>query len=322
MGRKRRQKKARRKRLRIKVTDKSVLYAVIGVLVLFGAFYAESHGWFPSFPKHAPKPSAFAKVHHAPALRPRGYNPPALATAPSAVYRQPAAPPRTYHAGSPKIVFVIDDIGHTENWNGDLRKLGNDVTYAILPFLRYSAYFDALSLQTGAEVILHLPLESKSGTIPGPGLIRTRMADDAVLELLDRTLHSVPHASGVNNHMGSQGTSDPHLMSLILHRLQQRSLFFMDSMTTTTSVASGVGAQLGYPILKRDVFLDNVDEKEAIRANVLETAAKAQAQGHAVAIGHYRYNTLRVLLEEIPRLKAQGFDIATLSDLLAMTSSR
>ena len=58
-------------------------------------------------------------------------------------------------------------------------------------YYRHSRHFNDLSRKTRAEVILHLPLESVSGTIPGPGLITSQMTDDHILDLLKRDLYKL-----------------------------------------------------------------------------------------------------------------------------------
>ncbi len=264
----------------------------------------------------APKPSRAKTVQkaHAPSAVPIKPLPPFSAVPPMTA--------RAMRAGAPKIVFLIDDIGHTVEYMEDFRRLGNRVTYAILPFLKYSAYFDRMSAETGAEVILHIPLESVNGTIPGPGLIRTNMSNEYVLDILDRELNLLPHCIGANNHMGSKGTADPWLMDIILNRLKQRNMIFLDSMTTGQSVARQIGSMIGLPILKRDVFLDNEPNNAvAIREQVKLLAGIARKRGYAIGIGHYHGPTLRVLNEEIPRLEAEGFDIVSMRDVLRLRKS-
>lgn len=244
---------------------------------------------------------------------------PPVITQPAPVFiKQPGAyRPKNLNSKAPKIVIVLDDMGHTTENLDLLRGLGNQVVYAILPFLKHSAFFDQFSFQTGAEVILHMPLESTQGTIPGPGLILASMSDQAAVDVLRRSLASVPHAQGANNHMGSKGSADVHLMTLLLKEFKRSNLFFLDSMTTPKSVSRTVASSLGFPsILKRDVFLDNEDTQEAVRKQVALLAADAKRNGYAVGIGHYRYNTLKVLNEELPRLKKQGYEFISLQDLL------
>lgn len=234
-------------------------------------------------------------------------------------------PPRQGHrfvSGRPKIVIVIDDIGYNLDNLLALENLSDQVTYAILPRLPYSKFFGRLSEKTGAEVLLHLPLESINGYWPGPGLITSQLSADQVLTFLRNDLASVPNHVGVNNHMGSKGTADPALMRIILGEVKKEGLFFLDSHTTSKSVAPAVGREVGIPLLVRDVFLDNIDEPQAIRSQIRLLASKARDKGYAIAIGHYRRITLDVLREEIPKLKQQGFELITLSDLLAYLKLR
>jgi uncharacterized protein len=229
---------------------------------------------------------------------------------------KPRPVPFFHFRGHPKIVFVIDDIGGHKKFKTQLASLGPKVTYAILPLLPYSKYFGHLSEKTHAEVILHLPLDTVQDMIPGPGLIVSTMSDEDILELLARDLDSVPNHIGVNNHMGSRGTTDRRVMKLILSELKKRDLFFLDSYTTLGSVVREVGRAVGLPVLTRGVFLDNVDAQPEILGQLHRVEAIARTKGTAIAIGHYRKNTLNILAVEIPRLESKGFEIITLKEML------
>jgi hypothetical protein len=87
-------------------------------------------------------------------------------------------------------------------------------------------------------------------------------------------------------------------------------------MTSPNSVGTSVARQIGLPALKRDVFLDNIDDVQAIRTQVRAMASIARKKGYAVGIGHYHHKTLLVLREEIQRLKAEGFEIASLGEII------
>jgi uncharacterized protein len=225
-------------------------------------------------------------------------------------------PPTPVKLTRPSIVIVIDDIGAHNRLRKEMERLGDKVTYAILPLLPYSWFFGELAMQKNAEAILHLPLDTTQDMIPGRGLIVSTMPREQALDMLSRDIASVPGIVGVNNHMGSRGTADREMMTLILEELNRRRLFFLDSYTTKDSVVPSVARQIGIPFLQRGVFLDNVDSPEAILGQIRELEAVAKKQGHAIAIGHYRKNTLDVLFREIPRLEKKGFAIISLSRLL------
>ncbi len=240
--------------------------------------------------------------------------------APRLERKVPARPkpvsPQTIDWSKPSIAFVIDDIGHEITYDRVMDKLGYKITYAILPHLRYTRFYCEKSKHTGADVILHLPLESELGIYPGPGLITNTMPASEVLKHIRENLNSVPYHIGANNHMGSLGTSDPRLMQIILPEFKRRGLFFLDSYTSTRSLVVPIAHDLHIPVLRRDVFLDNVEEREPIRKQIRQTAQVALKSGFAIAIGHYKKHTLEVIAEEIPKLEKEGFQIVKLSDLM------
>ena len=63
-------------------------------------------------------------------------------------------------------------------------------------------------------------------------------------------------------------------------------------------------------------LLSHADEQEAIKKQIGGLASRAKERGFAIGICHYRYNTLKVLNEEIPRLKDEGYWIVSLDDLI------
>ena len=81
---------------------------------------------------------------------------------------------------------------------------------------------------------------------------------------------------GVSNHMGSKATEDRELMTTILAELKRRRLFFVDSVTSDRSVCAPVAAALKIPFARREVFLDNRNERKAIERQFAEAAAIAR----------------------------------------------
>jgi hypothetical protein len=71
-------------------------------------------------------------------------------------------------------------------------------------------------------------------------------------------------------------------------------------------------------VLRRDIFLDNKDDRSAINRQITLLAKEADKKGHSIGIGHYRYNTLKVLNERIPELEEEGYDIICLSELIRL----
>ena len=74
----------------------------------------------------------------------------------------------------------------------------------------------------------------------------------------------MPGAVGVNNHMGSAATADPRVMRAVARVLARRGLFFVDSRTTTATVAERVVREEGVLSVSRRVFLDDVATDDAV----------------------------------------------------------
>ena len=166
--------------------------------------------------------------------------------------------------------------------------------------------------------MLHLPLEAmhNSDYYPPDYIIKTTMKPALVSKIVDDDLDQLPTIEGVNNHMGSKATADKILMRIIFKRIKRRGLFFVDSMTSHNSVCAKLADEMGLSFGKRDVFLDNVNTREAITKQIMVLAQKARHRGYAVAIGHDRHLTMQVLKEEIPLLEAKGFQIVSIKELL------
>jgi hypothetical protein len=309
----------RRKLFKFKLTKKQkqgiIVYSAMA-LCMVGIY------WILARPVAVPK-SIKSRAYQTTSTTPRKtvtQRSPLIPAVTSRATPKPAASSLRRFTSQPKVTFVIDDVGYHLRDRDRLAALSDNVTYAILPLLPYSRYFGNLSRTTGAEIILHLPLDTVQDKVPGRGLIVDTMTSVDVLEMLARDLDSVPNHVGVNNHMGSRGTASREMMTVILRDLKRRGLFFLDSYTTPESVVPSVAREIGLPILTRGVFLDNEDSKPAILAQLRQLRQVAREKGNAIAIGHYRTKTLEVLADEIPAMKDEGFQVITLEEMLQVQS--
>jgi len=167
-------------------------------------------------------------------------------------------------------------------------------------------------------VIVHMPMEPHDKESYGleERMLSVGMRPSEVITLLDEAFVSVPFAKGISNHMGSRATEDPRLMATVMAYLKKRRLLFVDSLVTPESVGAATARRKGVACTQRDVFIDNVNDPQAIRVQLEELAAKARANGIAVGLGHDRPATIRVLEEEIPRLQRAGFRFLNVSEAL------
>lgn len=216
------------------------------------------------------------------------------------------------------MAIVIDDLGNDTVAVGRIAAWPFPVAGAVLPALSGSAKAARDLESAGKEVLLHLPMEPEGypSVRPGPGVLLRAQDDSEIARTLERDLDSVPGAVGVNNHMGSAATADPRIMRAVARVLARRGLFFVDSRTTTATVAEQIAREEGVPSVSRRVFLDDVATEDAVQKSMAGLIARARAEGFAVAIGHPHPATLQVLEQELPKLQQEGVKLVRVGELV------
>ena len=228
----------------------------------------------------------------------------------------PAAPIASPAGGRPRLAIIIDDCGQWPTTERGFVDLSFPVTLSVLPHVRYGPAIARAADAAGKGVMLHLPMQTVSGRYPGPGTITTTMDDAAIRNEVSGDLAELPEARGVNNHEGSLATSDRRVMGDVADVLVRENRFWIDSRTSSASVAASVTRDRGVPTASRDVFLDNVDNEAAVETQLRLAAERARADGVAIAIGHPRAATLLALRTLGPELMAGGIELTLASDLV------
>lgn len=212
------------------------------------------------------------------------------------------------------ITIIIDDIGAKPNdrkaFNIDKR-----VTFSILPHTEYSEQFSFMSAAQNREVMLHMPMESLHNENLGPGPLLTTMYPQEVERALLSALQTVPHAVGVNNHMGSKLTQMTLQMSSLMATLEKNNLFFIDSRTTKFSKAKKIAARFGVKTARRNIFLDHVQNESFLNAQFDKLIDQAQREGKAIGIGHPYPVTISFLEKKLANLP-KNIELITVSQYL------
>jgi polysaccharide deacetylase 2 family uncharacterized protein YibQ len=216
------------------------------------------------------------------------------------------------------LAILIDDLGVNLAEGRRVMRLPGPVACAILPHQPYSRRLAEEARANHKEVLLHLPMESDEARETGPGGLDASMPPLEIQVALDYDLETVPHAAGINNHMGSRLTRQRETMQRLMRVVRNRgNLYFVDSRTTPASVAVEAARAEGIPTLARDVFLDHSRDVDAIERQFDELVRLARARGTALAIGHPYPETLAVLERRLPRLHAAGIALVPLAGLLS-----
>jgi len=218
---------------------------------------------------------------------------------------------------TPAISIIIDDMGKRLEDGYRILALPGPVACAFLPGARHTDYLARRANGIGKEVLLHLPMESVDGRRLDAGAVTLDMTKRQFVSTVEADLDSVPHAIGINNHMGSLLTRHPgHMLWLMRVMQRQAPLFFVDSRTTVDTVAKRIALENSVPNIERNVFLDDEPGVDAIAFQFERLLELAEKQGTALAIGHPRPQTLALLEQRIPQLRERGIQLLPVRDLI------
>ncbi|MFA6217173.1 MAG: divergent polysaccharide deacetylase family protein [Candidatus Omnitrophota bacterium] len=215
-----------------------------------------------------------------------------------------------------KIAIVIDDWGYNSNNLEIAAQIPYPLTASILPNLPYSRSMSEALHSAGFEIILHLPMESHDKLKLEKNTILTNLNEKSIADIIAQDVESLTYVKGVSNHMGSRATEDSRTMGIIFKELKKKNLYFLDSFVSSQSVCAALARKITIPFAKRDIFLDNEQNKEYIKQQLYKLKKKADKYGQAIGIGHDRRTTLLVLKEILPELQKAGYEFVFVSELV------
>lgn len=208
------------------------------------------------------------------------------------------------------IVLILDDMGNSMALGLQALALPGAINYAFLPHSPNTEALARTAHKLGKEVMLHAPMSNLSNQPLGPGALTARMDKSDFLATLRSSLSSVPHVKGINNHTGSLLTQLREPMIWLVTELKTQNLYFIDSRTSPRTVAEATARRYAIPTLKRDVFLDNNLDSDAIAIQFERLVQLAFSRGLAVGIGHPHPQTLDFLKTALPTLAERGIALA------------
>ncbi|UYZ12677.1 divergent polysaccharide deacetylase family protein [Brevibacillus sp. WF146] len=223
-------------------------------------------------------------------------------------------------AAGKKVAVVIDDFGNNMAGTDDILNLPVSLTVAVMPFLPSTKRDAEQAHRKGHDVFVHLPMEPVKGKRSwlGPGAITTDLSDEEIRDRVRKAIDDVPHAIGLNNHMGSKATADERVMRAVMGVCKERGLIYLDSRTTPRSTASRIARELGVPFLENELFLDDVYTVSHITRQMETLCRRMKDHPVCIAIGHVGppgKKTASVLRQYIPRIQKEA-TLVTVSTLL------
>ena len=207
------------------------------------------------------------------------------------------------------IGLVIDDFGYRNDEISDgFLELDARLTYAVIPGHRHSTSFGQKAVESGYEVIVHMPMENTGKTYGEEEFVlMTAMDSETIQRRINNAIKDIPNAIGMNNHQGSKATSDSKTMTVLASVLKDRGKYFIDSRTSPLTIGEKTMISFGVPTARRNIFLDNNNDLDKIEEQMNKLANSAKKNGVAVGLGHARKNTLSVIEKVVPNLLDKGF---------------
>lgn len=209
-----------------------------------------------------------------------------------------------------RLAIVIDDFGYQDRGLiASFCALLQPITFSIFPQEAQTVWTAEQAKRCGHGVMVHLPMEpiDYPARDPGSHAIFTDYAPERVQKIAEDALLAVPHARGVNNHMGSRATQDMATMQAVMAVVEKRGFYFIDSVTSRASVAYDVAQKTGVRSARNVMFLDHVEDTESVIKRLYALAERARIEGTVVGIGHAKEGTLKALQQVLPELQADGF---------------
>jgi polysaccharide deacetylase 2 family uncharacterized protein YibQ len=222
-----------------------------------------------------------------------------------------------------RLAIIIDDVGYNLRNARAFLALGVPLTFSVLPKVPYSAQLAEDIHRAGHEIMLHQPMQPHSSVVdPGPGALYVQHTRADMETIIQQNLAELPFACGVNNHMGSLFTESQPRVSEMLDIFQRRSFFFVDSFTSSNSVAFRTARARHMVAAYRNVFIDNELEAAAIYRQLREAKDRALKSGSAIAIGHPRPETVQVLAEFLKEIQYSNIELVYASAVAHQRTNR
>jgi polysaccharide deacetylase 2 family uncharacterized protein YibQ len=227
-------------------------------------------------------------------------------------------PRRISRASTGNAAIIIDDFGYSFNkMTRDFLTMDAPLTISIIPGLDNSQKVADAAGVNHKEIIVHMPMEPLNEPFKDHGYILLCSHDAGAISMrIRKAFAEMPGANGLNNHQGSKATADERVMKNVMVSLKSINKYFIDSYTSTGSLGYRTARQNGVRCSRNELFIDAKDDPAFIKSQLTAMVQKAKKDGQVIVIGHARKNTLNVLNEMLPKIKAMGVTLVSASQLV------
>jgi len=221
---------------------------------------------------------------------------------------------------NPRIAIIIDDFGYSSS--STIQNFFNSkiaLTISIIPGHKYSTWASNEANNAGKEVMIHMPMASDNYHLnngESKYLLSDQSTEQEIVNRVVKACEVIPHARGMNNHMGSIATTQPIVVLPLIQALKLKNLYFVDSLTSPLSIMYENCLISNIPTARRRFFIDNERNKSAIIAELRRSIRFAKNYGDVIITGHTYSETLDALEYLIQNNEFNGIEICPVSELL------
>lgn len=196
----------------------------------------------------------------------------------------------------PKIAIIIDDVS-TKRDKQRILDIGYKINMAFLPPTNRHKNSAKIAQDVPFHII-HFPMEASSSfNAQEEGALKISDSYEQIEQKVKELRKLFPNATYTNNHTGSVFTQNDEAMDKLFRALKKYEFIFVDSRTTSKSVAKKYAKKYDMPYIVRNIFIDNKKDYEYIQNQLKKAIKIAKDRGYSIAIGHPDSLTLKVLKE-------------------------
>lgn len=219
--------------------------------------------------------------------------------------------PKVITTNKPKLAIIFDDVT-TEYQINKIKDIGYTTTLSVMPPTK--RHPDSAKITKDLPFyMIHLPLEARVFKNEETSTLHVNDSYEKVEKRIAQIRKLYPNAKYTNNHTGSKFTANEQAMDYLFKALKKYNFVFVDSRTTSKSVAKKMAKKYNMPYISRNVFLDNEQDFKYIQGQLKKAINIAKKNGSAIAICHPHSITIKTLKES--KFLLDGLDMIHLNQL-------
>lgn len=182
----------------------------------------------------------------------------------------------------PRLAIVVIDDGSDAAASLAAMRLSSPVTLAIAPTADAAAKRADAARRFGREVLLLLPMQAEKNFDLAPNPIALHVPRDELVRRMDWNLAQIDNYVGVINHFGEATSRDAETMRIVMERLRDAGLGYIDARTHADSVAGAVARRMGIPTGDLNITVPPGADSDGLQASLDTAVKRAERWGAAI----------------------------------------